>query len=321
MEEQISEKPTHELNNKKCEADNVKIQEESNFEEINLLSHSFENHCLVTTHAKFLKELTTNTKVEEMVSVKLTHDQTSLIKEDPFEINITPVPCFFQNSFISNVTIDKDLYVNIMPNYIFEKLSISDFAPLQILIFLSNRKVIKSIGVVEDVLVQTNQMVIPTDFVILDDAPLVLGKPFVKTHEALKNRKFNNLPLQLRAFKRGIDLERSMKYSFGNNDPLIEDEDEPPDTTKEVDHFVEEEVAIEQTFKVLDLDEPQNKVSPKDPPLELKELPKGLEYAFLDKDGNLPVIISSKLSSVEKEKLVNLLKKTQKCDCLEACRY
>ncbi|KAJ0845246.1 putative aspartic peptidase domain superfamily [Helianthus annuus] len=229
MEEQESEKPTHELNNEKGEADNVKIQEESNFEEINLLSPSFENHCLVPTHAKFLKELNTNTKIEEMVSVKLTNDQTSLIKEDPFEINITPVTCFFQNSFISNVTIDKDLCVNLMPNYIFEKLSISDFSPLQIPIFLSNRKVIKSIGVVEDVLVQTNQMVIPTDFVILDDAPLVLGRPFVKTHEALKSRKFSNLPLQLGAFKRSIDLERSMKYPFGNNDPLIEDEPEPPD--------------------------------------------------------------------------------------------
>ncbi|MFS7900191.1 putative aspartic peptidase domain superfamily [Helianthus anomalus] len=116
-----------------------------------------------------------------------------------------------------------------MPNYIFEKLSISDFSPLQIPIFLSNRKVIKSIGVVEDILVQTDQLVIPTDFVILDDAPLVLGRPFVKTHEALKNRKYNNLPLQLGAFKRSIDLERSMKYPFGNNDPLIEDEPEPPD--------------------------------------------------------------------------------------------
>ncbi|KAJ0612334.1 putative aspartic peptidase domain superfamily, DNA/RNA polymerase superfamily [Helianthus annuus] len=309
MEEQESEKPTHELNKEKGEYDNVKLQEESNFEEINLLSPTFENHCLVTPHAKFLKELNTSAKIKEVVSVKLTNDQTSLIKEDPFEINITPVPCFFQNSFISNITIGKDLCVNIMPNYIFEKLSNSDFTPLQIPIFLSDRKVIRSIGVVEDVLVQTNQMVIPTDFVILDDAPLVLGKPFVQTHKALKNRKFNNLPLQLGAFKRSIDLERSMKYPFGNNDPLIEDEAEPPDTTKEDDHFVEEEIAIEQTFKVLDLDEPQNKVSSKDPPIELKELPKGLEYAFLDKDGGLPVIISSTSSNIEKEKLVNLFKK------------
>ena len=44
--------------------------------------------------------------------------------------------------------------------------------------------------------------------------------------------------LQLGAFKRSIDLERSMKYPFGNNDPLIEDEAEPPDTTKEDDHLL-----------------------------------------------------------------------------------
>ena len=91
-----------------------------------------------------------------------------------------------------------------------------------------------------------------------------------------------------------------MKYPFGNNDPLIEDEDEPPDIKEKIDHFVEEEVAIEQTFKVVDQNEQPNKESPKDPPLELKELPKGLEYAFLDKDGKSPVIISSKLNSVEK---------------------
>ncbi|KAJ0909307.1 hypothetical protein HanRHA438_Chr07g0320161 [Helianthus annuus] len=96
MEEQESEKPTHELNNEKGESDNAKIQEESNFEEINLLSPTFENHCLVTPHAKFLKELNTSAKIKDLVSVKLTNDQTSLIKEDPFEINITPVPCFFQ---------------------------------------------------------------------------------------------------------------------------------------------------------------------------------------------------------------------------------
>ncbi|KAJ0455932.1 hypothetical protein HanIR_Chr15g0756651 [Helianthus annuus] len=72
-------------------------------------------------------------------------------------------------------------------------------------------------------------MVIPTDFVILDDATLVLGRPFVKIHEALKNQKYNNLSIQLGSFKRCVDLERSMKYPIGNDDPLIEDEPEPPD--------------------------------------------------------------------------------------------
>ncbi|KAL2237448.1 UNVERIFIED_CONTAM: Retrovirus-related Pol polyprotein from transposon [Sesamum indicum] len=43
------------------------------------------------------------------------------------------------------------------------------------------------------------------------------------------------------------------------------------------------------------------------PTLELKELPKHLKYAFLGENDTLPVIISSKLSSLEEEKLIRVL--------------
>src|ERR1043165_1015024 len=53
----------------------------------------------------------------------------------------------------------------------------------------------------------------------------------------------------------------------------------------------------------------KSKPSVEDPPsLELKELPPHLEYAFLDKDVRLPVIISSSLSAVEKSELLRILK-------------
>ncbi|KAL2228949.1 UNVERIFIED_CONTAM: Retrovirus-related Pol polyprotein from transposon 17.6 [Sesamum indicum] len=44
------------------------------------------------------------------------------------------------------------------------------------------------------------------------------------------------------------------------------------------------------------------------PTLELKELPKHLKYAFLGENDTLPVIISSKLSSLEEEKLIHVLR-------------
>ncbi|KAL2228950.1 UNVERIFIED_CONTAM: Retrovirus-related Pol polyprotein from transposon 17.6 [Sesamum indicum] len=46
----------------------------------------------------------------------------------------------------------------------------------------------------------------------------------------------------------------------------------------------------------------------KAPTLELKELPKHLKYAFLGENDTLPVIISSKLSSLEEEKLIHVLR-------------
>ncbi|KAL0437778.1 UNVERIFIED_CONTAM: hypothetical protein Sradi_0485700 [Sesamum radiatum] len=43
-------------------------------------------------------------------------------------------------------------------------------------------------------------------------------------------------------------------------------------------------------------------------PLELKELPKHLKYAYLGENETLPVIISSKLSTLEEEKLIRVLR-------------
>ncbi|GKB54234.1 putative nucleotidyltransferase, ribonuclease H [Tanacetum coccineum] len=55
----------------------------------------------------------------------------------------------------------------------------------------------------------------------------------------------------------------------------------------------------------------ENRLKPssvKPPELELKELPKHLEYAFLQENNQLPVVISSALSTVEKTRLLEVLK-------------
>ena len=58
--------------------------------------------------------------------------------------------------------------------------------------------------------------------------------------------------------------------------------------------------------------EPKAWPSVEDPPsVELKELPTHLEYAFLDGESRLPVIISS-LSGDERDKLLEVLKKHKK---------
>ncbi|GJT79126.1 hypothetical protein Tco_1045851 [Tanacetum coccineum] len=55
----------------------------------------------------------------------------------------------------------------------------------------------------------------------------------------------------------------------------------------------------------------KNRLKPSsvDPPkIELKELPEHLEYAFLQENNQLPVVISSALSTVEKSRLLEVLK-------------
>ncbi|GKF28671.1 hypothetical protein Tco_0095013, partial [Tanacetum coccineum] len=44
------------------------------------------------------------------------------------------------------------------------------------------------------------------------------------------------------------------------------------------------------------------------PKLELKELPEHLDYAYLQENNQLPVVISSTLSTAEKSRLLEVLK-------------
>ncbi|KAD7476964.1 hypothetical protein E3N88_00100 [Mikania micrantha] len=62
-------------------------------------------------------------------------------------------------------------------------------------------------------------------------------------------------------------------------------------------------------FEVFESTDPVEKPSVEAPPsLELKELPSHLEYAFMDGDSDLPVIISSSLTKEEKSRLIDMLK-------------
>jgi hypothetical protein len=50
-------------------------------------------------------------------------------------------------------------------------------------------------------------------------------------------------------------------------------------------------------------------LEPLKPPIELKHLPSGLKYAFLNNDQDSPVIISDKLSQEESLRLITVLEK------------
>ncbi|GKE93003.1 hypothetical protein Tco_1574098, partial [Tanacetum coccineum] len=66
-----------------------------------------------------------------------------------------------------------------------------------------------------------------------------------------------------------------------------------------------------ETIEPLEWKAPKNQLKPSSiepPKLELKELPEHLEYAFLQEDNQLLVVISSTLSTIEKSRLIKVLK-------------
>nr|GFC82223.1 reverse transcriptase domain-containing protein [Tanacetum cinerariifolium] len=95
-------------------------------------------------------------------------------------------------------------------------------------------------------------------------------------------------------------LEEVDAYLGLEDDPDSEPSPPPPNQEPNLPSFKEELKAYEAQTGKLSVDEP--------PEVELKDLPHHLEYAFLEGDNKLPVIIAKELGSEEKAALIKVLK-------------
>nr|GEV38640.1 zinc finger, CCHC-type, retrotransposon Gag domain protein [Tanacetum cinerariifolium] len=205
-------------------------------------------------------------------------------------------------------------------------------------------------------LVEVGKFTFPVDFVILDmevdsKVPLILGRPFLHTVDAVIRVKQKQLNLVVGTERMIFNIDSAMKHSYSNDDTcfsidvideiLEEDFDALLDEGRKILHSIEgtlleEEIFFEfDEFMAMAADEnsesesdieelPFNKItintdykikrSLEEPPtdLELKPLPDNLEYVFLEEPSFLPVTISSQLSAKNKSKLISVLKNIKK---------
>ncbi|GJQ92880.1 reverse transcriptase domain-containing protein, partial [Tanacetum coccineum] len=79
--------------------------------------------------------------------------------------------------------------INLMPLSIWEKLSLPELTPTQMILELVDRSMTRPSGIAEDVFVKVGKFHFPTDFVVVDyvvdpRVPLILGRPFLRTGRA-----------------------------------------------------------------------------------------------------------------------------------------
>ncbi|KAH9751080.1 hypothetical protein KPL71_014142 [Citrus sinensis] len=153
-------------------------------------------------------------------------------------------------------------------------------------------------GVLEDVLVQVNELVFPADFYVLDMeednnsnfVPILLGRPFLKTARTKMDVHKGTLTMEFDGEVIEFNMYDAMKYPSEEHSVFSMDVINP----------------IVQEVFYLDV---EDSLAPK---IELKPLPSHLKYMFLGDDETLLVIISSKLSTLEEEKLIRVLKDYKK---------
>nr|GFA81935.1 reverse transcriptase domain-containing protein [Tanacetum cinerariifolium] len=112
---------------------------------------------------------------------------------------------------------------NLMPFFVWKRLSLPDFTPTCMTLELDNRSISHPVGVAEDVYVKVGSFHFPVDFVVVDfDAdpglPLILGRSFLKTGRALIDLFEGELTLRVGKEAITFNLDQSSRYSANYSD-------------------------------------------------------------------------------------------------------
>ena len=152
----------------------------------------------IPKHAKLLKELCTTKRayklkghamisVGEVVSV-VVQKNMPLKQKDPGAFTI---PCVIGNASFKRALCNLGASISVMPKHVYDSLSPEPLNKTIIVIQLTDRSFVYSLGVIEDVRVKIDSLVIPCDFYILDmehdscdssnNTPILFGRSFLKT--------------------------------------------------------------------------------------------------------------------------------------------
>ncbi|GJS35571.1 reverse transcriptase domain-containing protein [Tanacetum coccineum] len=301
-------------------------------------------------YGKFLKELISNKhKIEQILATFLSDESSGMIQNkvppklgDPGSFLI---PCNFNKTFSCNALADLGTSINLMPYSLYAKLSLETLKPTKMGLRLADRSFQYPVGITENMLVEVGKFTFPADFVILEmeedsKVPLILGRPFLHTTDAVIRVKQKQLNLGVGTERMIFNIDSAMKHSYSNDDTcfnidvineiLEEDFDALLDEGSKILHSIKGTLLEEEIFAKFDEfiamtanensdfesdnEEPpfekitintdyKIKTSLEEPPtdLELKPLLDNLEYVFLEEPSFL--LLSYHLSSPKKRKI------------------
>nr|GEW33329.1 reverse transcriptase domain-containing protein [Tanacetum cinerariifolium] len=118
---------------------------------------------------------------------------------------------------------DLSASINLMPLFIWKKLSLPELTPTRMTLELADRSITRLKGVAEDVLVKLGKFHFLIDFVVVDfeadpRVPLILGRSFLRTDRALIDVYGEEITLRLNDEAITFNLNQTTRYSFTYDD-------------------------------------------------------------------------------------------------------
>ncbi|GJW48179.1 reverse transcriptase domain-containing protein [Tanacetum coccineum] len=219
---------------------------------------------------------------------------------------------------INKALADLEASISLIPHSIFLRLNLGELKPTRMCIELANKSTQIPRGAVENVIVKIDRFVFPVDFVVLDmkedrKIPIILGRPFPPSDDdtchsvdIIDLSILDHVQEILPSEPFDLFLFEPINHHLPTKiNSLWDDNEGEQDLINKISRGLEPESEsyIKPTLFVA------NMFEGKKPTTKLKDLPSHLEYDFLNNNQEFPVIISSLLSTQEKELLLGVLAK------------
>lgn len=207
-------------------------------------------------YAKFMKELLTDRRrPKDDENIALFENCSAILQrqlppklKDPGAFTI---PCTIGKVNFGRALCDLGASINLMPLSMMKKLGCGEPKPTRMILTLVDRSISYPFGVLEDVLFQVNELVFPTDFVILDmtedeDMPLLLGRPFLATGRSLIDVEMGELMLRFQDEQVVFNIFEALKHRIENPqcyrvdvvDEIVEDNSREPQPTQPMERAI-----------------------------------------------------------------------------------
>ncbi|XP_021754966.1 uncharacterized protein LOC110720274 [Chenopodium quinoa] len=247
-------------------------------------------------YSKFLKDLLNGRR--EVETVSLTANCSSILSsklptklQDPGSFSI---PCSINEVHLGKALCDLGASVSLMPFSVYQKLNVGNLSPTNITLQLADRSTKLPIGKVEDIPLELvmRQPSSSNECFRIDTIENLMNE-FRYPHMHASNDLLENVLLN----ENEVGDQKEMQLY---EEMLDEKEETTPD---------QEMLQPYEVFQVEEEEISNGKVAPK---VELKPLPSGLRYVFLDANDTFPVIVNANLTEEQTSSLLNVLKKHRK---------
>ncbi|GJW05002.1 reverse transcriptase domain-containing protein [Tanacetum coccineum] len=179
-------------------------------------------------YGKFLKELVSNKHKIKQISAAFLSDESSAILQNKVPPKLGDpgsflIPCNFNKAFSCNALADLGASINLMSYSLYTKFSLETLKPTKMSVRLADRSFQYPVGIAENMLVEVGKFTFLADFVILkmeedSKVPLILGRPFLHTADAVIRVKQKQLNLGVGTKRMIFHIDSAMEHSYSNDD-------------------------------------------------------------------------------------------------------